>query len=162
MIYSPENILNIIILVMLAVMIGYCVVLNKRLKAFRKIKEEMADIIDQLNSSTSHAQKSIVEFKNVVFEEEKKLDQVLRRASEMADELDMINETGSNLANRIEQGLTGSRADQNVNRISEENLAKDDQEDYSGERISLSDLDKEEVSSVGGADDLRESLRNVR
>lgn len=143
---------------MLAVMIGYCVVLNKRLKAFRNIKEEMADIINQLNASTSHAQKSIVEFKNVVFEEEKKLDSVLRKASEMADELDMINETGSNLANRIEQGLTGNNAPQNTSHSIEETSPKEDQREVSNERVSLSDLDKED----SGSDDLLESLRNVR
>ncbi|MEZ5757031.1 MAG: DUF6468 domain-containing protein [Emcibacteraceae bacterium] len=102
-----ENILNIILLVMLAVMIGYCIVLNKRLKDFRTIKQEMGDIIGQLNASTTHAQNSIKEFKNIVLEEEKKLDEKLKRAAELADELDMINETGSNLADRIERGLTG-------------------------------------------------------
>ena len=72
MIYSVENILNIILLVMLAVMIGYCIVLNKRLKDFRKIKQEMGDIIGQLNASTIHAQNSIKEFKNVVLKKEKR------------------------------------------------------------------------------------------
>ena len=161
MIYSPENILNIIILVMLAVMIGYCVILNKRLKAFRSIKKEMADIIDQLNASTSHAQKSIAEFKNVVFAEEEKLNKVLRKASEMADELDMINETGSNLANRIEQGLTGDNAPQNVAAVEEESLIFKDKDEKSGERISLSELDKDQ-SEAGEKDDLLASLRNVR
>ena len=161
MIYSAENILNVIILVMLAVMIVYCIILNRRLKAFRNIKQEMADIINQLSASTDHAQKSIVEFKNVVFEEEKKLDKVMRKASEMADELDIINETGSKLADRIEQGLTGNKNNQNISAATEENLAAIDQNDISGERISLSDLDNEErdADEAGG---LRESLRNVR
>jgi len=146
---------------MLAVMIGYCVILNKRLKAFRSIKKEMADIIDQLNASTSHAQKSIAEFKNVVFAEEEKLNKVLRKASEMADELDMINETGSNLANRIEQGLTGDNAPQNVAAVEEESLIFKDKDEKSGERISLSELDKDQ-SEAGEKDDLLASLRNVR
>lgn len=161
MIYSLDNIINIAILVMLAVMIGYCIVLNSRLKTFRNIKQEMADIINQLNASTSHAQKSIKEFKNVVFEEEKKLAKKLREASEMADELDMINQTGSNLADRIERGLTGDRKSQQDNDTAEENLADTDKSTNPSERISLSDLDNDK-DSADNKKDLRESLRNVR
>ncbi len=156
MIYSANNIIDLAILVMLLVMIVYCIILNRRLKAFRNIKQEMADIINQLNASTSHAQKSIVEFKNIVFEEEKKLVEKLNEAAKMADELDMINQTGSNLADRIEKGLTG-----NNSAATEENLAVVKEQKSSGDRISLSELDKEE-STVEGAGDLRESLRNVR
>lgn len=160
MIYSFENILDIAVLVTLFVMIAYCVVLNKRLKAFRNIKQEMAGVINQLNASTSHAQKSIVEFKNVVFEEEKRLAVKLREASEMADELDMINQTGTNLADRIEKGLTGDKKAVNTHSDfdgqDEPNISE--KSDNSGEKFSLSSLDKEE----GGTQSLRESLRNVR
>ena len=156
-----ENIIDFVILLMLAVMIGYCVVLNKRLKAFRNIKQEMADIINQLNASTSHAQKSIVEFKNVVFEEEKKLDQKLKKAAEMADELDMINQTGSNLADRIENRLTGNNKEQNTSLAQEENIVEVDESTSSGDRVSLSSLDNSN-NDEDDPDDLRESLRNVR
>lgn len=154
--FTPEIILNLIVLVMLAVMIIYCIVLNRRLKAFNHIKQELADIIHQLNSSTTHAQNSIAEFKNVVFEEEKKLSETLKKASEMADELDMINKTGSNLADRIERGLTGSSRP-----VKEEPLKVVGKEKNSdGEKISLSDLDKE--NSAEDAEGLRESIRNIR
>lgn len=160
MIYSMENILNIILLVMLAVMIGYCIILNKRLKDFRTIKQEMGDIIGQLNASTTHAQNSIKEFKNIVLEEEKKLDEKLKRAAELADELDMINETGSNLADRIERGLIGGNTQQNIDEGPEVNQAPKIKTDNLSERISLSDLDSD--NNAEGDKELRESLRNVR
>ncbi len=156
MIYSLDNIINLAVLLLLAVMIGYCIVLNKRLKAFGNIKQELADIINQLNASTSHAQKSIVEFKNIVFEEEKKLAVKLKEAAEMADELDMINQTGSNLADRIERGLTGNKSTD-----TEERLDVEVEERDTGGRISLTDLDEKE-SAADDNGDLRESLRNVR
>lgn len=160
MTYSFEIILDIAVLALLLVMIAYCFVLNKRLKAFRNIKQEMADIIDQLNASTSHAQKSIVEFKNVVFEEEKKLGVKLREASEMADELDMINQTGSNLADRIEKGLTGdNKAVETPSDVSgQEEPIVSGKSNNTDEKFSLSSLDKEDA----GAENLRENLRNVR
>lgn len=140
---------------MLLVMIVYCIILNKRLKAFRNVKEEMADIIVQLNTSTGHAQRSIAELKKLVVEEEKNLSEKLKEASDMADELDMINQTGSNLADRIEKGLTSGRkgsADKNVSSKS----GGDEKDD----KISLSDLDEDEAA--GEDNSLRESLRNVR
>lgn len=154
--FTPEVILNFVVLAVLAIMIVYCVVLNRRLKAFNNIKQELADIINQLNASTSHAQNSIVEFKNVVSKEEKRLSKTLRKASEMADELDMINQTGSNLADRIEKGLTGNQKPE-----THEKLSVVREEKSVGEKISLSDLDNEE-SSADNAEGLRESIRNIR
>lgn len=156
MTFTPDIILNFAVLVMLAVMIVYCIILNKRLKAFRNIKQDLADIINQLTASTSHAQNSIAEFKDVVFEEEKKLSRTLKKASEMADELDMINQTGSNLADRIERGLTG-----NQKPTIEEPLSVVPRENNVSEKISLSDLDNEE-NSADNVGDLRESIRNIR
>lgn len=157
MIYSFENIINIGILVMLLVMIGYCIVLNKRLKAFRNIKEEMADIINQLNSSTSRAEKAITGLKNTVFEEEKKLSSKLSKASEIADELDMINQTGSNLANRIEKGLL-----QNRRTHDEKNEPSPIFDSAKKDKISLSDLEGSEEHTEENDSSLRENLRNIR
>ena len=156
MTYSLDTIINFAILILLAVMIVYCIILNKRLKAFNKIKQEMGEIIGQLNASTSHAQKSIVEFKNVVLQEQKKIDVKLKEAAEIADELDMINQTGSNLADRIEKGLTGNKVP-----VAEENLSVIEEERDTSARISLSDLD-EQSSDDNDSRNLQESLRNVR
>lgn len=156
MTFTPEVILNFVVLVMLAVMIIYCIVLNRRLKAFNNLKQELAEIINQLNASTSHAQKSISEFKDVVFKEEQKLSVILKKASDMADELDMINQTGSNLADRIEKGLTGDQRPK-----VEEPLSAIGEEKNLNEKISLSNLDKEE-DSAGTSEGLRESIRNIR
>ena len=156
MTYSLDTIINLGILILLAVMIVYCVILSKRLKAFDNIKQEMGEIINQLNASTTHAQKSIAEFKNVVFEEQKKIDVKLKEAAEIADELDMINQTGTNLADRIEKGLTGNKP-----AMAEEVLSIAEEDREAGARISLSDLDEQDSAHDEGQD-LRESLRNVR
>lgn len=152
--FTAENMINFVILIMLLVMIVYCIILNKRLKAFRTIKDEMADIINQLNTSTSHAQNAIVEFKSIVVTEEKKLTKKLREASEMADELDMINQTGSNLADRIEKGLTSGKDTKTPeNKSFFEQDAPEEENDTSS--------DKEE-QNADDKDNLRDSLRNVR
>lgn len=151
MMLSAENLVNFVIIIMLFVMIIYCIILNRRLKAFRTIKDEMADIIHQLNTSTAHAQKSILDFKSIVVAEEGKLTKKLKEASAMVDELDMINQTGSNLADRIEKGLTSGRSDK-----------KSDTShpffEGEGAEHALSDKDDAEDDN----NKLRESLRNVR
>lgn len=151
MIYSLENMINFVILILLVVMIVYCVILNNRLKAFRNIKQEMADIINQLNASTTQAQKAIITLKNSVLQQEEKLREKLREASDMADELDMINKTGSNLADRIEQGLVRNKND-------DKEKKQQDQQVLPSDKPSLSDLEEESESSKK----LRENLRNVR
>ena len=135
-------------------MIIYCIVLNRRLKAFRNIKDEMAGLIGQLNASTTHAQKAIVELKNTVFQEEKKLSEKLSKAADMADELDMINQTGSNLADRIEKGLVTNRKTPDE----ESNIV---QQSMDSNKKSLSDMDLAE-GNLKDSDTLRENLRNVR
>lgn len=152
--FTIENIINILILIMLAVMIGYCVVLNKRLKAFRTIKAEMGDMINQLNASTAHAQRSIAEFKNLVLTEEQKLADKLKEAAEMADELDLINKTGSNLADRIEKGLTSGKTEAPKEKEAFSFFDEDDD-------VQTSDAGQDE-SEADEASSLRESLRNVR
>lgn len=152
--FTTENLLNLAILIMLFVMIVYCIILNKRLKAFSSIKEEMADIINQLNASTMHAQNAITDFKNIVVAEEQKLTKKLREASEMADELDMINQTGSNLADRIEKGLTSGKDNQDAdNKVFFENDLP-----VSGDDT----LSEKEQQSADNKENLRDSLRNVR
>ncbi|MCC3860816.1 DUF6468 domain-containing protein [Pseudemcibacter aquimaris] len=152
MTFTAENLINIVILIMLAVMIGYCVVLNKRLKAFRTIKQEMADMINQLNTSTANAQRSIAEFKNLVLTEEKKLADKLKEAADMADELDLINKTGSNLADRIEKGLTSGKTEA----LKESFSFFDEDENVTEEAAGQDENATDETS------ELRESLRNVR
>lgn len=152
--FTAENILDFAILIMLIVMIVYCFILNKRLQAFSTIKEEMADIIAQLNASTMHAQNAITDFKNIVVAEEQKLTKKLKEASEMADELDMINQTGSNLADRIEKGLTSGKDTQAAGSKS---FFEDDLPENGENTLS----DKEE-QNADDKDNLRDSLRNVR
>lgn len=154
MIYSVENMINIVILVLLVAMIIYCMILNRRLKAFRTIKQEMGDIINKLNVSTNNAEKAIVKLKDSVSKQEERLRKKLLEASDMADELDMINKTGSNLADRIEQGLVSDKKDKNENLASEQHGLKFD-------KTSLSDLD-EELNETKSSKKLRENLRNVR
>ena len=98
-------VLDILIIVLIAIMIGYSVVLNNKLKSFRNAQNEMAGLVGQLNQAINNAQASVDALRKAANEEEGKLDALIRKARLMSDELEFITETGSNLANRIEKGL---------------------------------------------------------
>ncbi|WP_417317902.1 DUF6468 domain-containing protein [Emcibacter sp.] len=102
---SMEFILDGVITLFMAVLIVYCIVLNGRLKKFRNAQDEMAQMVMQLNEATTRAQQSIGTLKQSVGDEEIKLAELLDKARKMADELSVITDVGSNLANRLERGL---------------------------------------------------------
>lgn len=100
-----ELALDIIIIILIAVMISYSVVLNIKLKTFRNAQNEMASLINQLNGSISQAQASVEVLKNAAVTEEVRLKGLITKSRLLADELEIITESGSNLADRIERGL---------------------------------------------------------
>ena len=100
-----ELALDIVIIIMVAVMIFFAVVLNIKLKTFRNAQSEMAGLIGQLNEVVSRAQASVETLKKTVLTEEDRLDRLVTKSRLLVDELQIITESGSNLADRIERGL---------------------------------------------------------
>lgn len=102
---SGELLLDGFLLLLMAVLIGYCVVLNRRLKAFNQARLEMAGLVNQLNEATDTARSAIVNLKNDARREEGHLKDEMDRARVLADELEFITRAGSNIADRIERGV---------------------------------------------------------
>lgn len=100
-----ELALDIIIIVMIAVMIFFAVVLNIKLRTFRNAQNEMTALVRQLNEAISQAQTGVETLKKTVLAEEGRLENLVVKSRKLADELEIITESGSNLADRIERGL---------------------------------------------------------
>ena len=98
-------VLDIVIIVLIAIMIGYSVVLNIKLRSFRDAQNEMALLIRQLNEAVSRAQASVETLKTTALTEEARLKELVTKSRLLADELEIITQSGSNLADRIERGL---------------------------------------------------------
>ncbi len=107
--------LDIVIIVLVTVMIGYSVVLNIKLKTFRNTQNEMSALITQLNNIILQAQANIETLKKTAEKEEGRLKDLISKSRMLADELAIINESGSNLADRIERGLVPKPADETEN-----------------------------------------------
>lgn len=124
-----ELVLDIVIIILIAVMIGYSVVLNIKLKTFRNAQNEMAVLIGQLNEAVSRAQASVETLKKTALDEEVRLKDLIMKSRLLADELEIITQSGSNLADRIERGLVPAQnVPQNEDYVVEDEVYEEDNE----------------------------------
>ena len=133
-----ELVLDIVIIIMVAVMIFFAVVLNIKLKTFRNAQSEMRGVVGQLNEVVSRAQASVETLKKTVLTEEDRLDRLVTKSRLLVDELQIITESGSNLADRIERGLVPA---QKIEEPDDSLLEDADQEpEYEEEDIEDSEM----------------------
>ena len=133
-----ELALDILIIILIAVMISYSVVLNIKLKTFRNAQNEMASLIGQLNGSISQAKASVDILKKSALTEESRLKDLIVKSRLLADELEIITESGSNLADRIERGLVPAQKEPQFSADYEEVVSSD--EDYEEDNEMLATL----------------------
>lgn len=98
-----------VVAVLLAVTIGYCFVLNRRLGRLRADKAALAELIKGLNQATTRAEEGVFQLRSISQSAEEALKAEISRARAMSDELALITEAGGNLADRIENGLASAR-----------------------------------------------------
>lgn len=97
-------ILETLVAVLLAVSIGYCFVLNRRLAALRNGQGEMHQVVRALNEAAEKARISMEQLRRGGLPVIEDLADKTKAARAMADELGLIVESANNLADR----LTGS------------------------------------------------------
>lgn len=133
---STELFLDGALLLLLAVLIGYCFVLNRRLKAFIEARAEMTGLVIQLSEATDKSRNAVINLRTAAREEEVRLKQTVGQGKGLVDELQMMIEMGSNLADRIEKRLVPQKK---------------------------TDIDQDEATGkTSGDDEMRETLRNIR
>jgi len=100
--------LDVLIAVLLVATVIYCWRLNQRLSTLRQGREELAALVTQLTQATMRAEGSIGALKVAAKEAAQGLEENIGAARALRDELALITETGNNLANRLENRLTGA------------------------------------------------------
>ena len=101
-------ILDFVILVALVGTIYYAFNLTRSLNNFKKQRDEMKAMIDELVNNIDDAQTAIDGLKAASHIAADNLDDVLHESKKMAEELKIINETSNSLANRLE-GIAANR-----------------------------------------------------
>jgi len=93
---------EIVLEVLLAATLGYCIVLERRLAAVRRGQEGLSRIVGELNMAISGAGASLRALKSAANEAAQTLDGRLKRAQLHADELSVLVGSAERIANRIE------------------------------------------------------------
>lgn len=96
-------IMDIGMLVLLAATVYLAFRLNINLKNFKKSRSEMEGLVNRLTANIDKAERAIGGMQNAARNAGKELDEIINDAKALADELKFMNETGNNLANRLEK-----------------------------------------------------------
>ncbi|HVY52685.1 MAG TPA: DUF6468 domain-containing protein [Devosia sp.] len=87
--------------ILLAVTIGYCVLLNHRLKRLHSDRETLAKMVSDLVQATSLANAAVMELKTAALEADSKLSDRLEEAAQLERELKSQVSNGAQLVEKI-------------------------------------------------------------
>lgn len=101
--------LEILLSVLLAVTLLYCFILERRLAAVRKSQDGLKRMIGDLNSAIANAGASLRALKMAAGEAAETLDERLRRARALSDELSLLTNSGERIAQRFDRAVSSPR-----------------------------------------------------
>ncbi|MCC2111409.1 MAG: chemotaxis protein [Hyphomicrobiales bacterium] len=110
MIPSLGIIVEALVSLLLVLTIGYCIVLDRRLKRFRADEEDLRATIAELVTATEIAERAIIGLKATASECDKSLTHRLRQAEKLTDDLGEQLHEGSDLLERIARITEAGRA----------------------------------------------------
>jgi len=96
--------------VLLAATLGYCIVLERRLAAVRKGQDGLKGTIADLNTAITSAGSSMRALKTAAAEAHSLLDNRLERARAHIDELSVLTASAERIADRIDKSATSRPA----------------------------------------------------
>jgi len=95
--------LELLLSILLAATLVYCIVLERRLAAVRKGQDGLKRIIGDLNGAIAGAGASIRALKSAAADAADTLDERLKRARALSDELSLITNSGERIAQRFDR-----------------------------------------------------------
>ena len=98
-------ILDVVLIIFLAITIGYAIILNKRLGSLRKDKNLLEKIALNFHDSTERAEQSIKRLKM----SGESLMTTISKAETLRDDLVFLSERGGRAADRLENAIRSSR-----------------------------------------------------
>ncbi len=101
-------ILDLLVALLLVVMIGYAVALNRRLGSLRQDKSELQKLAASFGGATMRAEESIDRLKNMT----DTLQRCIDKAQALHDDLTFLIDRGDTAADRLEETVRGMRREQ--------------------------------------------------
>lgn len=106
--------INAIIIVLLAVTIGYCWLLNRRIKILQDSRSELALLLKHFDESTQRASDSIIALQTASRKIGENIQHRIDKANYLIDDLNYMIEKGNKIANQMEAGFAVGRAQRKV------------------------------------------------
>lgn len=103
---SLSTILELALSTLLAATLVYCIVLERRLSAVRKGQDGLKSMIGELNAAIAGAGASLRALKAAAATAADTLDDRLKRARALADELSLLSSSGERIAQRFDRAAT--------------------------------------------------------
>lgn len=97
--------LEVLLAVLLALTVGYCFVLDRKLRALRQAQGSFESLLAEFTRATERAESSVTALRRACGELAAELDEKLETGRTLNDELTTITQSGNALADRIESGL---------------------------------------------------------
>lgn len=103
--------LDIVVSLLLVATIGYAVMLNSRLTALRKNRDDLAKIIVAFNEATARAEASIPKLRKAAEDAGGGLQDRVEKAQSLRDDLAFMIERADTMANRLENAVRSARTE---------------------------------------------------
>ncbi len=97
--------LDVLLAVLLALTIGYCFVLERKLRTLRQAQGRFESLLGDFSKATARAETSIDALREASTDICQDLDLKLQSAQSLRDELAVITESGNSIAGRLEESL---------------------------------------------------------
>jgi phage shock protein A len=107
---NAGTIVELVLILILAVTLGYCIVLERRLAAVRRGQEGLKSTIGELNTAITNAGASMRALKATASGAAETLDERLARARSTIDELSLLTASGERIAERFDRATTKQAA----------------------------------------------------
>jgi len=107
-------VINAVIIVLLAITIGYCWLLNRRIKVLQDSRGELAQLLKHFDESTQRASDSIVGLQAASKKIGENIQHRIDKANYLLDDLAFMIEKGHKIANQMEASFAVGRAQQRV------------------------------------------------
>ncbi len=102
--------MDVSILILLAATVFLAFRLTMSLRNFKESRFEMEGLVNRLTANIDQAEKAIGGMQNTARKVGLEMDEIITDSKKLADELRVMNESGNNLANRLEKLADKNRA----------------------------------------------------
>jgi hypothetical protein len=102
-------VLDVVVILLLVPTIIYAVILNRRLMALRRSREELSKVVNSFNEATMRAEAGIPKLKKATTEANHTLKDRVEKAQTLRDDLAFMIERAEELASRLEGAVRAAR-----------------------------------------------------